>query len=387
MLDPHIILDPEFQSLVPALRPEEASGLRASLVTEGCRDALVLWGDILVDGHNRYRICRELHLPFQLISRVFASRADVRIWIRDTALSKRNLNDDQRAMLAVGQLEDLAAIAKKERAKKGRAAGGDATPEQRQNRLAEDVTAKRSAPTSRDRSTGSRETAAKSVKVSEHKMRAAKAVQDARPDLATKVKDGDMTLPEATREVKREAVAAKLADVAILEQKTIDGVYDVIVVDPPWPLQKIERDERPNQVHLDYPTMTLAEIHALLIPVATDCHVWLWTTQRFLPDAFAVLTSWGLSYICAFVWHKPGGMQPVGLPQYNCEFALYARKGKPAFLDTKGFPLCFSADRTSHSEKPDAFYDVVRRVTGGRRLDMFNRRHLDGFEGWGKEAR
>jgi len=191
------------------------------------------------------------------------------------------------------------------------------------------------------------------------------------------------------REQKRAEQLAALENTANQESKAARGVYDVVVIDPPWPMEKIERDVRPNQTVFDYPTMSEDEIaeHVLdQAPFADDCHVWLWTTQKFLPMAFRLLDQWGLKYVCAFTWHKPGGFQPVGLPQYNCEFALYARRGAPVFVETSGFPVCFTAPRGAHSEKPSKFYDTVARVTIGRRLDMFNRRQIPGFDGHGKEA-
>jgi N6-adenosine-specific RNA methylase IME4 len=207
-----------------------------------------------------------------------------------------------------------------------------------------------------------------------------------RPDLWDEVRTGAMSDAAGVREAKRAETIERLEGIAAKEAKAAQGLYDVIVIDPPWQMEKIERDARPNQSQFDYPTMTEEELAQLTIPAAEHCHIWVWTTHKHLPMAFRLLDAWGLKYVCTFVWHKPGGFQPVGLPQYNCEFALYARKGAPNFIDTKAFPVCFDAARGKHSEKPEPFYELINRVTAGRRLDMFGRRLIDGFDSWGKEA-
>jgi N6-adenosine-specific RNA methylase IME4 len=207
-----------------------------------------------------------------------------------------------------------------------------------------------------------------------------------RPDLLDKVKAGELTSSRAVTQARKEAKRAELSDMAAREVKAAHGVYDVIVMDPPWPMEKVERDCRPNQAAFDYPTMTEEELAAMKLPMADDCHVWVWTTHKFMPMALRLLGEWRLKYVCTFVWHKPGGIQPYNLPQYNCEFAIYARKGAPQFVDAKAFNTCFAAPRGAHSEKPAEFYEMVARVTEGRRLDMFNRRSIAGFDGWGNEA-
>jgi N6-adenosine-specific RNA methylase IME4 len=98
-----------------------------------------------------------------------------------------------------------------------------------------------------------------------------------------------------------------------------------------------------------------------------------------------MLRRWGFRYVFAMAWHKPGGFQPVGLPQYNCEFVLYGRRGSAKFRTTKGFSTCFEAPRREHSRKPDGFYETVARVTDGPRLDVFSREPREGFDQWGDQ--
>lgn len=209
--------------------------------------------------------------------------------------------------------------------------------------------------------------------------------------IADKIVSGKSSgVRDAIREVKRESIVESLENIESQEIKAASGKFDVIVIDPPWPMEKIERDTRPNQSQFDYPVMSENDIIAfpgVANHADDDCHVFIWTTNKFLPLAFRCLTAWGLKYVACMVWHKTGGFQPYGLPQFNCEFVLYARKGVPAFIDTKQFFTCFSAPRGNHSEKPEEFYSVVRRVTAGRRLDIFNRRKIEGFDGWGNQAK
>jgi N6-adenosine-specific RNA methylase IME4 len=187
------------------------------------------------------------------------------------------------------------------------------------------------------------------------------------------------------RERKRFDEIERLNGIAAQDIDACVGEYDVIVIDPPWPMQKINRDVAPNQVGFDYPTMNEQELAQLVLPMSASCHVWLWATPKYLPMALRLLDAWGLNYVCPFVWHKPGGFQPFNLPQYNIELALYARQGTPLFTTLKDFSLGFNAPRGKHSVKPEAFYSMVRDHTAGRRLDMFARRHIEGFDGWGKE--
>ena len=170
------------------------------------------------------------------------------------------------------------------------------------------------------------------------------------------------------------------------------GPYSTIVVDPPWPVKAPARYLASAGVNnwrpLEYPTMPLDDIYDLDIPslAAPDCHLFLWTTGHFLPDAIAMLPHWGFRYLFPMVWHKNGGPQLPGSPCYNAEFIVYGRRGNAQFTDTSDFFAAFYARRGPHSAKPPAFYRLLERITAGPRIDLFARTPHPGFDAWGNEA-
>jgi len=98
----HIVVNEDLKAYIDPLTAEEQEALERSLIKEGCRDALVLWGEILVDGHNRYGICQKHGIPFQTLqSSLFHSLEDVHLWMIDQHLGRRSVSDFQRGVLAL----------------------------------------------------------------------------------------------------------------------------------------------------------------------------------------------------------------------------------------------------------------------------------------------
>jgi transcriptional regulator with XRE-family HTH domain len=90
------------RSYIDPLTEAEYTALERSILAEGCRDALVLWNDVLVDGHNRYAICQQHSIPFKVTQNTsFRSMEDVMLWMIDNHLGRRSVSDFQRGVLAL----------------------------------------------------------------------------------------------------------------------------------------------------------------------------------------------------------------------------------------------------------------------------------------------
>ena len=105
----NIVVNEELKAYIDPLTEDEYASLERSLLAEGCRDALVLWGDVLVDGHNRYGICVRHNLPFNTVQNTrFQSIEDVHLWMIDQHLGRRSVSDFQRGVLALRKKQIVA---------------------------------------------------------------------------------------------------------------------------------------------------------------------------------------------------------------------------------------------------------------------------------------
>jgi N6-adenosine-specific RNA methylase IME4 len=169
----------------------------------------------------------------------------------------------------------------------------------------------------------------------------------------------------------------------IANTKPPEGLFQVIVIDPPWPYSSRQNDPT-HQISSPYETMTIEDIKAIKIPAADDSVLWLWATNTFLHDAFHVLEAWGFTYRTTLTWAKDF----VGLGDWlggQTEHCLMSTIGEYK-VSRHNESTLLVAPRGSHSEKPDSFYKMVEKLCPGKKIDMFSRKEREGWNGWGAES-
>jgi N6-adenosine-specific RNA methylase IME4 len=191
------------------------------------------------------------------------------------------------------------------------------------------------------------------------------------------------------------------------EGRRMPDRYRTIVADPPWHYDgfatSIGRPHKQDRERgasvrvpvvtqpLPYHSLSVAEIAALPIPALAldDARLFLWTTNRYLPDAFALLSGWRFVYRQIIVWDKTPNLPPFGgsVAPNAGEFLLVATRGAPRRVGKWATSIVRARKgRTEHSRKPDVFLDLVEQVSPGPYLELFARRQRLGWDTWGDEA-
>lgn len=195
------------RSYIDPLTEAEYAALERSILVEGCRDALVLWGDVLVDGHNRYQICQQHGVPFKVTENTsFKSLDDVKLWMIDNHLGRRSVSDFQRGVLALRKKEIMAARAAELAAMAAAEDAAIAPPE------TDDAPAKAAKPAAMP--LASREDIARAARLSSNTISQIEKIQKtATPELVEAVRSGTISI-NAAATVASLPEAAQVAAVA-----------------------------------------------------------------------------------------------------------------------------------------------------------------------------
>jgi N6-adenosine-specific RNA methylase IME4 len=373
--------------LFPLLTGDDFEALKADIKAHGQRDPVVILDGAILDGRNRWRACEAIGVTPRTVP--WDGEGSPTAYVLSVNLCRRHLTPTQKSFVAEAA-EPLFAAEAKERQRKGR----------------EKVPHPEDTGKARDK-------AAATVGVNPHYVSDAKRISAKAPEVAALAKGGAVNMQEAKllaelsparrkdavaavssgtkpREAVRQAKKAELAARSIAEPS---GRYRVIYADPPWEygdtragLSGYEATAAADH----YPTMPTRDICALPVRewIDDDAVLFCWATFPMLPDALEVVRAWGFRYKTAFVWAKGRG----GMGNYHdvsCELLLLATRGScTPDADKRESQLQQVKRAGRHSEKPDAFREMIDRLyKHGRRLELFRRGAAPkGWDVWGNEA-
>jgi N6-adenosine-specific RNA methylase IME4 len=215
-------------------------------------------------------------------------------------------------------------------------------------------------------------------------------------EVKEKLRTGEVSINQAYKEIKKEE--KKVERVELIQKQIEDikegllpdlvGLFDVVSVDPPWPYEGESKnttsfDSVGRRVANPYPEMSIEQIKSIELPLMDNAVVLLWTTHKFLPDAFEILKEWNLDYKATLVWNK----EKIGMGVWfrmQCEFCLVGIKGKPYWENTT-YRDIITESRREHSRKPDCFFEMIEKITMGNRLEYFSREKRKGWKVFGND--
>jgi N6-adenosine-specific RNA methylase IME4 len=184
-------------------------------------------------------------------------------------------------------------------------------------------------------------------------------------------------------------------------------LYRTVVADPPWHvaagrrLGKYVRSADGSQPFgvtdnaarkLAYPSMSVEQIASIKPAAAPAAHLYLWTINAYLQDAYEVVRAWGFKPSTMLVWAKrPMGGGLGGSYGLATEYCLFARRGTLNAAARIGrnwweWKRPYKNGHPNHSAKPPEFFELVRTVSPGPYLEMYARAPREGWDVWGNEV-
>jgi len=355
--------------------------LKRDIAENGLLEKIRLHRDgSIIDGRNRYRACVDVGVEPEFTT-WDGDDSELLGYILSLNLHRRHLNSGQLAIVALEVEKELAKLAKKRQG-----ARTDLTLSAPGKRLSKSLD-KRS-----DTGKAAKQ-AADLLGTNKTYVAQAKKLAAEAPDLLDEVREGNLSLPKATRQMKqkqrRAERVARIQELSAgsepLQAKQVR--YPVIYADPPWRYEHAKTESRAIENH--YPTMSLKDICDLPVSdLATDDAVlFLWTTSPKLEEAMQVISAWGFTYRTSMVWIK----DKIGMGYYarsRHELLLIATRGSIPVPETRArFDSVLIAPRQEHSAKPTEMYSRIESMYPEyQKIELFARQARDGWQSWGYEA-
>jgi N6-adenosine-specific RNA methylase IME4 len=183
---------------------------------------------------------------------------------------------------------------------------------------------------------------------------------------------------EMNRTGKADGVFKKLLraqdEARVSALQSVVGKYRTLVFDPPW----VTGGGR----GFSYAIMSQEDLLKLPVPSWADeegCHIYTWVTNGQINNGFALLSHWGFEYKTLLTWAKPS----FGMGTYfrlQTEHVLFGVRGNLGKREAAGsISNFFEAPVGAHSEKPEMFYELVRKASYPPYGEAFQRKARDGF--------
>ena len=209
-------IDQELQKVMPELSEEDYKELENSLLKDGFKGSpIIVWGDIIIDGHNRYEICQKHGIPYEIKELSFDNKEEVIQWMVRAQLGRRNLTPLQRIKL----VETYRPIYEKQ-AKDNKSANGG-------NKKAESE--KSPTPKKPTKKIDVREELASDAGVSTNTYSKGKKILDSgNEELIRQVETGEKSINKAFKEIREEEAANSVPDSKNINSAQLDNnSYDV----------------------------------------------------------------------------------------------------------------------------------------------------------------
>ena len=355
---------------IPEMSGEDFAALRDDIERNGLLAPIETLNGSILDGRHRHRACVDLQIAPKTIEVDLDGMSPAEyVWSLNGA--RRHLTASQKAAVALELLPEFEKEAK-----------------QRQGSR-EDIVQK-IAPSEKGKA---RDKAAAVVGVNRQYVSDAKSIREKSPDAFERVKSGELSLTQAKRAIKDEAVSQRRqSNRRKVEKATslddLQQTFSTILIDPPWDWGDEGDVNQMGRAKPDYATMSIEDLAKLPVSLVSDvdCHLYCWVTNRSMPKVFGLLEDWGFRYVTLLTWPKTH----FGMGNYfrgQTEHIAFGVKGSQMLTVKDASTLLPSWKRgESHSSKPVEIYEFLERCSPGPYLEMFSRSQRDGWFAWGEDS-